>query len=358
MEKGKAKESIQASLRNLQLNNNSGNSRSTDGFSIEINRQSEFLRSIKGKTPPSLLNLCLGVVGSNLEDVISDLSEIALAFPPDIKLVLLAIARRRKLLNDDVLIALADSSWEILDISGSDVSDSGLCRALNACQHLRAVDISRCSRLTSTGVSQLLQHCHSLEILRWGGCPRSENTARICLSFLKPNLSNVEGESWEELDAEALTHGAQSLRWLVWPKIDKNSQETLSIECPRIVVNPRSSPLGLRGIEIPQEALIQFALDDPIVKDIDPKTWAVSVYITSTSTSRTPLLPVSSSTDMSIAEKFRLAFVERDSRLAPKRAKNARQHQRRAERERLMMDTRAKALVLASKATKSVARNL
>lgn len=204
----------------------------------------------------------------------------------------------------------------------------------------------------------------------------------------------MEGESWEELDAEELTHGAQSLRWLVWvrislfsavfcflttllvigllfslrsntlcigihslqPKIDKDSQETLAIECPRIVVNPRSSPFGFRGIEIPQEALMQFALDDPIVKEIDPKTWAVSVYITSTS--RTPLLQVSSSNDMSIAEKFRLAYIERDTRLAPKRAKNARQHQRRAERERLMMDSRAKALVLASKATKSVARNL
>lgn len=99
---------------------------------------------------------------------------------------------------------------------------------------------------------------------------------------------------------------------------------------------------------------MQFALDDPIVKDIDPKTWAVSVFITS----KTPLLPVSSSNGLSMAEKFRLAFLERDTRLAPKRAKNARQHQRRAERERLMMDTRAKALVLASKATKSVARNL
>lgn len=138
------------------------------------------------------------------------------------------------------------------------------------------------------------------------------------------------------------------------PKIDKDSQETLTIECPRIVVNQRPSPLGFRGAEVPQEALMQFALDDPIVKDIDPKTWAVSAFITS----RTTLLPVSSSTDLSMAEKFRLAFLERDTRLAPKRAKNARQHQRRAERERLMMDMRAKALVLASKATKSVARNL
>ncbi|KAL2245305.1 UNVERIFIED_CONTAM: hypothetical protein Sindi_2798700 [Sesamum indicum] len=284
----------------------------------------EFLSSNKGKKPPSLLSLCLGVVGSNLEDIIDDLAEIALAFPADVKLVLVAIARRRKLLNDDIVIALADSSWEILDISGSDVSDSGLCHIVNICQNLRVVDIS--------------------------GCPRSDYTARRCLGLLKPNLNDVEGESWEELDAAELIHGAQSLRWLVWPKIDKDSQETLTIECPRIVVNPKPSPLGFRGSEAPQEALSQFVLDDPIVKDIDSKTWAVSGF----TTSRSALLPVTTPTELSMAEKFRLAFLERDTRLAPKRAKNARQHQRRAERERMMMDARAKALALASKATKSV----
>lgn len=57
------------------------------------------------------------------------------------QMVLLAIARRRKLLHDDIIIALADSSLEILDISGSDVSDSGLCHVVNICQNLRAVDI-------------------------------------------------------------------------------------------------------------------------------------------------------------------------------------------------------------------------
>ncbi|KAL0443369.1 UNVERIFIED_CONTAM: hypothetical protein Slati_2059600 [Sesamum latifolium] len=311
----------------------------------------EFLSLNKGKKPPSLLSLCLGVVGSNLEDIIDDLAEIALAFPADVKLVLVAIARRRKLLNDDIVIALADSSWEILDISGSDVSDSGLCHIVNICQNLRVVDISRCSKLTSTGVSQLLQLCHSLETLRWGRSRAVMEKRAICVAYLCcPNALCFAWESWEELDAAELTHGAQSLRWLLWPKIDKDSQETLTIECPRIVVNPKPSPLGFRASEAPQEAFSQFVLDDPIVKDIDPKTWVVSGF----TTSRSALLPVTTPNELSMAEKFRLAFLERDTRLAPKRAKNARQHQRRAEREWMMMDARAKALALASKATKSV----
>lgn len=56
-------------------------------------------------------------------------------------MALAAIARRRRLLNDDVLIALADTSWEILDVSSSDVSDSGLVKASEVCRFIKALDI-------------------------------------------------------------------------------------------------------------------------------------------------------------------------------------------------------------------------
>lgn len=132
------------------------------------------------------------------------------------------------------------------------------------------------------------------------------------------------------------------------PKIDKDSLERFSTECPRVIVNPKPSPFGFRGNKVPREALSNIALDDHVVKDIDSRTWAVCGSVARA----TPSL--SSLTELSMAEKFRLAFVERDTRLAPKRAKNARQHQRRAEREWMMMSTRAKALALASQASKSL----
>ncbi|KAK3177456.1 hypothetical protein Dsin_033184 [Dipteronia sinensis] len=97
------------------------------------------------------------------------------------------------------------------------------------------------------------------------------------------------------------------------------------------------------------EAFPDIKLDDPFVKDVDPQTWSVCGF--------TPKITSSSlvnSNELPIAERFRLAYVERDTRLAPKRAKNARQHQRRAEREWMMGDTSAKAIALASKATKSL----
>lgn len=124
------------------------------------------------------------------------------------------------------------------------------------------------------------------------------------------------------------------------PKIDKDSLETLSSECPRIIVNPKSSPFGYRGVHVPCEALMRTVLDDFILKNIDAGTWEVKIASPSS---------VVNSNALPIAERFRLAFVERDARLAPKRAKNARQHKRRAERDWVAVSTDAKAIALASK---------
>ncbi|XP_020580535.1 uncharacterized protein LOC110024737 isoform X2 [Phalaenopsis equestris] len=301
------------------------------------------------KKPQRLVSLCIGVLGQHLEDIISDISEIASEFPAGIKLVLLAIARRRQLLNDNVLLALAENLWETLDLSGSDVTDIGLLKVSQICTNLRAVDISRCDKITVAGVTYLFDHCRSLATLRCGGSPRSEFTARRCLSILKPKLDNVDGESWEELESMDIGNGAQSLRWLVWPKIDEDSKIILATECPRICVNPQAS-IGFRGVRVPVEAMQSVTLDHVVVEDIDPKTWAVSGI---SHAQRTPIASAEDAAlEMSIAEKFRLAFIERDAKLAPKRAKNARQHRRRAEKELLMSSTSAKSVALASQAGK------
>lgn len=297
----------------------------------------------------SLVSLCLGVLGRHLEDVIEELSEISVIFPPDIKMTLLGIAKRRGLLSDSVLLALVDCSWELLDISGSDVTDAGLQNVAETCLHLKAVDVSRCNRLTSKSICALLQKCHSLEILRCGGTPLSDFNARRCLDFLKPKLNEVEEDSWEELDSKDITTGAWALRWLIWPSIDEDSNDCLNLECPRISVNP--STLCHRGVSVPREALPGIVLDAQVVEDIDPKTWTINAAprlrtLNEKKGSEPGMIPK--------AELFRLAFVERDERLAPKRAKNMRQHQRRAEREFIKSDTGAKSLFLASLAQKSL----
>ncbi|VVB11402.1 unnamed protein product [Arabis nemorensis] len=341
-----SEEKLPISLKNLDLNTNRA---PKNKILVSAYLSSSRMSALK-TGPPSLVSLCLGVVGRHLEELIPCLPDISVVFPADIKMSIVAIAKRRKLLDDDLIVSLADSSWEILDISGSDVSDSGLAKVAEMCKSLRAVDISRCNKITSMGVSELVQHCRSLETLRCGGCPSSESTARRSLSIFKPNLSIIEGETWEELDATEIGQGAQSMRWLVWPRIDKDSLEMLSMECPRIVVNPKPSFLTYSLHEVPREALPDVALDEPFVKDIDPETWVGRGVVQNLTSSPLTL----TSNELPIAEKFRLAFAERDARLAPKRAKNARQHQRRAERDWMMSSDKAKAMVLASKATRSL----
>ncbi|KAI3510024.1 hypothetical protein L1887_25550 [Cichorium endivia] len=345
MDKGKSFEAVQRSFQNIDLTLNSRNPNTL------VKNYNPLLQSswspLEKRKPPSLVSLCLGIIGKHLEDIIEDLDIVA-SFPPDIKMAITAIARRRKLLNDDVIIALIESSWEILDLSDSEVSDIGLLKVIGICKQVKAMDISRCSKITPFGVSALVKNCPCLEILRWGGCPRSEHTARNSLIFLKPTLNDIEGDSWEELDTTEIIHGAQSLRWLVWPRIDKDSLEILSTECPRIIVNPKPSLFGHKGIDIPKHALHCEPLDEFLVEDIDPKTWEVS----GSNLRTTP--PVLSSVELSIAEKFRLAFLERDARLAPKRAKNARQRQRRAEREWVTTSTSVKSIVLAGQLSKNL----
>ncbi|GJM97672.1 hypothetical protein PR202_ga14614 [Eleusine coracana subsp. coracana] len=281
----------------------------------------------KKAKPRKLVSLCLGTLGQHLEDIIANISEFTVFFPPHIKLAILSIARRRRLLNDEVLTSLVENSWEILDVSGSDVTDVGLATAANVCSNLRAVDIR--------------------------GCPRSEFTARRCLNLLKPRLNSHEEDSWEELETEDIGGGAGSLRWLVWLRIDDNSKATLAEECPRVTINPQPSPFDLCGSKVPVEALASIPLDHSIVEDIDPKTWAVSAAPRRVVDPPNPNTPP----EIPIAERFRLAYVEREARLAPKRAKRERQQRRRAERDYVMNDINARSIALAAQATRNLRKS-
>lgn len=122
-------------------------------------------------------------------------------------------------------------------------------------------------------------------------------------------------------------------------------------------MNPQPSPLSLRGVEVPLGAYPDSVLDESYVAGVDPETWATAVSDADRVSINTP--PIASEQgqelpQLSMAEKFRLAFVERDLRLAPKRAKNMRQRQRRAEKEWVTSSADAKSVVLASKFRKSL----
>lgn len=299
----------------------------------------------------SLVSLCLGVLGRHLEDIIEELSEVSEIFPPEIKMALLAIAKRRGLLCDTLLLALVDSSCELLDISGSEVTDRGMLKVIETCLCLKVIDISRCNRLSAQSIGALLQKCESLETLRWGGTPLSNQAARRCLDFLKPKLNEFEEDSWEELDSKDISSSPHTIRWITWFSIDEDSRNYLTVECPQICVNPPTT--RYRGVSVPREALPDIVLDALAVEDIDPNSWAVYTA------PKLKTLKENTKVESNIipkSELFRLAFLERDERLAAKRAKNMRQHLRRAEKEFIKYSPGAKAQFLANLAHKSLQR--
>ncbi|MCO5557915.1 hypothetical protein L7F22_011488 [Adiantum nelumboides] len=266
-------------------------------------------------------------------------------------MTLLAMARRKCLVNDEVLVSLLHESWEVLDISGSEVTDHGLKTASNTCSLLKAVDISGCNNISSSSIHALVQSCPLLEILRCGGTTRSNAAAKQSIHFIVPRL-NFEGEAeecWETLESKQVGRGASSLKWLVWPAIDPVSLKQLTIECPKIVLNPTAS--SHRAWKVPCEALPDAALDNFAVSGIDPKSWSVN---RSREEGSRPSPLCTSSSPLSIAERLKLAFAERDERLAPKRAKNFRQNQRRAEKAWIDSDVNAKAVFWAGVAQKSM----
>ncbi|KAL6999288.1 hypothetical protein U1Q18_000450 [Sarracenia purpurea var. burkii] len=82
MEKSKATESITKSLQNLDLSFNSNIPKSSGN---RITALHSSILSLEKSKPPSLVSLCLGVVGKHFEDIIQDLGDIASNFPADIK---------------------------------------------------------------------------------------------------------------------------------------------------------------------------------------------------------------------------------------------------------------------------------
>eukprot|EP00249_Psilotum_nudum_P016015 c25611_g1_i1 orf=139-1251(+) len=301
------------------------------------------------RRPRSLLSMCLSILGSHLEDVWNEMNLLGQILPASVKISLLAIAHRRGLLNDELLSTLADESWEIIDVSGSDVTDIGIHNVAQTCYLLKAVDISRCSRITAASIRTLVQYCPFLNTLRCGGTALSNAAAAKSLGYLLPglNLENEAEENWEDLDMKQVGRGAQALRWIVWPSIDSKSLERLALECPRVVINPSLSLQSPKISTLPQYALSNIVLDDIFVEDIDPETWATKSSLKKISSLGNEF------GELSIAERFKLAFTERDERMAAKRAKNMRQNQRRAEKAWLNSDLVAKAVFLAGKTHKA-----
>ncbi|MCF7800176.1 hypothetical protein K9L05_01375 [Candidatus Babeliales bacterium] len=75
------------------------------------------------------------------------------------------------LTDDDLInIARANTLLEYLNISGSQITDTGLIGLSQYCQSLKSLDLSNCTLITDRGLTALLSVSHNLENLNLENC--------------------------------------------------------------------------------------------------------------------------------------------------------------------------------------------
>ncbi|WIA11231.1 hypothetical protein OEZ85_011358 [Tetradesmus obliquus] len=138
---------------------------------------------------PSLQQLCMGVLGRHVTELVQQLQGQLSWLPADVKAALLAVARRRGELTGAVLAALADAEWGCLDLAG--------CRRLNAAEvlaaagsmpHIRVLDVTGFDQLSAGGWRQLARAWPRLAILRLGGSAAASREALRALPHILPGI--------------------------------------------------------------------------------------------------------------------------------------------------------------------------
>lgn len=271
------------------------------------------------------------------------------ALPLATKQALLASLRRRLSAAGSTACcrcvgALVDVRYELLDLSGLPLSDSCLSDLAPRISRVRSLDLRRCTGVTRHGLRALLAAAHSLELFRCGGCAQSDAAALAAVACLLPSrLAGEDEESWEVSTKWEVSSGlpccASKLRWLVWPEAPPRVRALLQRRCPRIRLlpepqdscmsdcfasrppgdTPPGTPVVLpygSNVAHPLDAVILAALAPLVRDDTSPSSLNASF-----SHAAEPVIH--------IAELFRLAYVAREERLLPKRAKNARQRRNR-----------------------------
>ncbi|KAG1667464.1 hypothetical protein FOA52_012219 [Chlamydomonas sp. UWO 241] len=160
------------------------------------------------------------MLGRYLEVYLDQLGPEALAWLlPDHKAVLLSVSRRRGTLDDSVLAALCDPAFACLDLSGAGraLSDDAVCAAVCSMPGLQALDITGCC-VSARTLQRVAAACPRLQLLRLGGSAEVEAAVLAALPDLLPRVSRVAEElltdSWEDLeqpggdDAEARCTGS------------------------------------------------------------------------------------------------------------------------------------------------------
>lgn len=194
----------------------------------------------------SLQDKAVSALGEKCEDVLQQLGSDVSLLPLSARVQLLAIARRRKCLDDTTLSSLVDKGITTLDVSESRVGDAAVCGAAQSgsLHCVTTADLRR-SACTHGCAEALARGAPKLRLLRVQG-----DVAAGMLEELVRPLSEHSAVHWEELnDSEQYLRMLPRLRFLVWPRIPESALIRLRASRPGIIV------LGKRGqVLLPRDA--------------------------------------------------------------------------------------------------------
>ena len=218
-------------------------------------------RARRPRAPKPLKWIVADLLARHVDELVDAAGEsLRHVVPCDVRDALLAVARRRRCLDDATLRALVDDSTTIIDASGCGggrVTDAGIAAlaARRALRNVTAVDLSRCDGVTAAGLRILARAAPRLRTLRCGGDATCNAACEAAIPGIVPRLedgggvddwetraevdsTNVDGDNFASFEPHSR---ATSLEWLVWPDVRPDTRATISRQCPRIriVAPPR-----------------------------------------------------------------------------------------------------------------------
>ena len=221
-------------------------------------------RARRPRAPKPLKWIVADLLARHVDELVDAAGDALRHLPCDVRDALLAVARRRRCLDDAALRALVDESTTIIDASGCGggrrVTDAGIAAlaARRALRNVTAVDLSRCDGITAAGLLILARAAPRLRTLRCGGDATCNAACEAAMPGIVPRLEDGGGvDDWETraevdstdvdgdnllepLDGDNLLEPARATS-LEWPDVRPATRATISRRCPRIriVAPPR-----------------------------------------------------------------------------------------------------------------------
>ncbi|MEW5312321.1 MAG: hypothetical protein WDW38_003964 [Sanguina aurantia] len=290
---------------------------------------------------PSLLSLSVSTLGRHVTKFVRCCGKLDF-LPTDVRGCLIAAARKRKELTDALLVPLLDRDITLLDLSGTGISPAVLLAAVAALPRLLSLDLTGLV-LSASDWLGIGHSCPLLQLLRLGGlcgrrcrhrrragegvahgaatggCCGCRHSVRISLEPLPLTgaVTFLVSHGMCIKDGTAVvtqTGRLRSLRVIIWLTVTEQAQDALRTQCPLVLLNPLYTA-QIPGI--PAHFLDPGrALDEGYLSMATPRAWQLSRRKTLQALAERDAAGGASAgsvdgQSLSIAEKFRLAYIDK-----------------------------------------------